>query len=281
MPSVAKCAPPFPASLDPSQHGTLMHLQRQVKISSISNNLVHYIFSPKLSEFGVFVDSYGRRSRTDDIKWSRLPLSFGLLLCHLLKCLPVFSEFHIYLFLMCFFFPCRSLQRTLPVCDLLQLSGCDWNSGPCLTGVNLPFVTNRALIGVNHLLILPYYCLPSATRSFLITWAAHWSFQGHNVVVSHIPFPLQASFLCAPGYSEPTLPWPSHLLGGHLPGLLLPEQTAGHLLQRQFGTKPGRHWRPAAERLRTQVRTQPPHHTAAVSAANLCIKMHSVDILIC
>lgn len=30
-----------------------------------------------LVEFGVFVDSYGRRSRTDDIKWSRLPLSFG------------------------------------------------------------------------------------------------------------------------------------------------------------------------------------------------------------
>ena len=30
-----------------------------------------------LAEFGVFVDAYGRRSRTDDIKWSRLPLSFG------------------------------------------------------------------------------------------------------------------------------------------------------------------------------------------------------------
>lgn len=29
------------------------------------------------TEFGVFVDAYGRRSRTDDIKWSRLPLSFG------------------------------------------------------------------------------------------------------------------------------------------------------------------------------------------------------------
>uniref|UniRef100_A0A4W6CRC5 Citron Rho-interacting kinase n=1 Tax=Lates calcarifer TaxID=8187 RepID=A0A4W6CRC5_LATCA len=28
-------------------------------------------------EFGVFVDSYGRRSRSDDIKWSRLPLSFA------------------------------------------------------------------------------------------------------------------------------------------------------------------------------------------------------------
>ncbi|XP_056462175.1 citron rho-interacting kinase isoform X1 [Gadus chalcogrammus] len=28
-------------------------------------------------EFGVFVDAYGRRSRNDDIKWSRLPLSFA------------------------------------------------------------------------------------------------------------------------------------------------------------------------------------------------------------
>ncbi|KAB1255413.1 Citron Rho-interacting kinase [Camelus dromedarius] len=30
-----------------------------------------------LAEFGVFVDSYGRRSRTDDLKWSRLPLAFA------------------------------------------------------------------------------------------------------------------------------------------------------------------------------------------------------------
>lgn len=31
----------------------------------------------------MFVDAYGRRSRTEDIKWSRLPLSFGknLLIC--------------------------------------------------------------------------------------------------------------------------------------------------------------------------------------------------------
>uniref|UniRef100_A0A663M2C5 Citron Rho-interacting kinase n=1 Tax=Athene cunicularia TaxID=194338 RepID=A0A663M2C5_ATHCN len=28
-------------------------------------------------EFGVFVDSYGRRSRTDDLKWNRLPLAFA------------------------------------------------------------------------------------------------------------------------------------------------------------------------------------------------------------
>lgn len=98
--------------------------------------------------------------------------------------------------------------------------------------------------------------------SFTIIRSIHWisGFQGHNVFVSHIHFPLQASFVCTPGYSEPALPWPSHLLGGHLPGLLLPEQTEGHLLQRQFGTKPRRHWRPAAERLRAQVRTGPPCH---------------------
>lgn len=33
-----------------------------------------YLF---FAEFGVFVDAYGRRSRSEDIKWSRLPLSFG------------------------------------------------------------------------------------------------------------------------------------------------------------------------------------------------------------
>lgn len=37
------------------------------------------------AEFGVFVDAYGRRSRTEDIKWSRLPLSFGK---HAEKCAP-------------------------------------------------------------------------------------------------------------------------------------------------------------------------------------------------
>lgn len=35
------------------------------------------------AEFGVFVDSYGRRSRSDDLKWSRLPLAFGR--CHRLS----------------------------------------------------------------------------------------------------------------------------------------------------------------------------------------------------
>lgn len=30
-----------------------------------------------MAEFGVFVDAYGRRSRTNELKWSRLPLTFG------------------------------------------------------------------------------------------------------------------------------------------------------------------------------------------------------------
>lgn len=34
-----------------------------------------HVFTP--AEFGVFVDAYGRRSRTDELKWSRLPLTFG------------------------------------------------------------------------------------------------------------------------------------------------------------------------------------------------------------
>ena len=34
-------------------------------------------FSYLFSEFGVYVDSKGRRSRPADMKWSCLPLSFG------------------------------------------------------------------------------------------------------------------------------------------------------------------------------------------------------------
>ena len=39
-----------------------------------------------VAEFGVFVDTYGRRSRTEDIKWSRLPLSFGKHTLYIFKC---------------------------------------------------------------------------------------------------------------------------------------------------------------------------------------------------
>lgn len=64
------------------------------------------------AEFGLFVDAYGRRSRTEDIKWSRLPLSFGK---HHLMPAPAAAS-HVS-------FVCRSLQGALPVHHLLQLSG--------------------------------------------------------------------------------------------------------------------------------------------------------------
>ena len=77
--------------------------------------------------------AYGRRSRNDDIKWSRLPLSFGRLprapepwSCFLLHASdPVTLTLHL-------IDPCSphlSLQRTLPVCDLLQLAGRDRDPG--------------------------------------------------------------------------------------------------------------------------------------------------------
>ncbi|XP_041436203.1 citron rho-interacting kinase isoform X1 [Xenopus laevis] len=40
-------------------------------------------------EFGVFVDSYGRRSRTEDLKWSRIPLAFGT------TTFPIMFRFHL------------------------------------------------------------------------------------------------------------------------------------------------------------------------------------------
>ena len=30
-----------------------------------------------ITEFGIFVDANGRRSRDEDLKWSRLPLAFA------------------------------------------------------------------------------------------------------------------------------------------------------------------------------------------------------------
>lgn len=40
-----------------------------------------------MAEFGVFVDTYGRRSRTDELKWSRLPLTFGTFVLRQILCL--------------------------------------------------------------------------------------------------------------------------------------------------------------------------------------------------
>ncbi|KAG7259604.1 hypothetical protein CRUP_002581, partial [Coryphaenoides rupestris] len=104
-------------------------------------------------EFGVFVDAYGRRSRNDDIKWSRLPLSFA------------YRE--PYLFVTYF----NSLDTPL---------------------------------------VRP------------------------------------------PGHPQPALPGPGHLVGGHLPGLVLPEQAPGHLLQGQPDPEPGGRRGAAAQRLWTQ-----------------------------
>ncbi|XP_065818712.1 citron Rho-interacting kinase isoform X6 [Labrus bergylta] len=48
-----------------------------IAIMQVASNLQKEEYLLCFHEFGVFVDMYGRRSRTDDIKWSRLPLSFA------------------------------------------------------------------------------------------------------------------------------------------------------------------------------------------------------------
>ncbi|KAM7018019.1 citron Rho-interacting kinase isoform 2-T2 [Tautogolabrus adspersus] len=48
-----------------------------IAIMQVTSNLQKEEYLLCFHEFGVFVDMYGRRSRTDDIKWSRLPLSFA------------------------------------------------------------------------------------------------------------------------------------------------------------------------------------------------------------
>ncbi|XP_053727536.1 citron Rho-interacting kinase isoform X3 [Synchiropus splendidus] len=48
-----------------------------IAIMQVSSSLQKDEFLLCFHEFGVFVDTYGRRSRTEDLKWSRLPLSFA------------------------------------------------------------------------------------------------------------------------------------------------------------------------------------------------------------
>ncbi|XP_074525858.1 citron Rho-interacting kinase isoform X7 [Halichoeres trimaculatus] len=48
-----------------------------IAIMQVASSLQKEEYLLCFHEFGVFVDMYGRRSRTDDIKWSRLPLSFA------------------------------------------------------------------------------------------------------------------------------------------------------------------------------------------------------------
>lgn len=53
------------------------HCEKYPSESFVSSKTAHDLTLLFLAEFGVFVDSYGRRSRTDDLKWNRLPLAFG------------------------------------------------------------------------------------------------------------------------------------------------------------------------------------------------------------
>lgn len=108
---------------------------------------LYVTFSMPFAEFGVFVDAYGRRSRSDDIKWSRLPLSFGKSVCPCVSFLPSAAFylqhinspewhqwFHFNILARC------SLQRAVLVRHLLQLSGCDWGSEPLCAGVGPRFI---------------------------------------------------------------------------------------------------------------------------------------------
>ncbi|XP_034025609.1 citron Rho-interacting kinase isoform X2 [Thalassophryne amazonica] len=48
-----------------------------IAIMQVSSSMQKEEYLLCFHEFGVFVDTYGRRSRSDDVKWSRLPLSFA------------------------------------------------------------------------------------------------------------------------------------------------------------------------------------------------------------
>lgn len=168
------------------------------------------------SEFGVFVDAYGRRSRTEDIKWSRLPLSFGR---------SALSP------------TCR-VRRRLRSVSSLQPTGSPTCSSPTSTPWTSLRFKDTSLWGET-------------------TWAEAWT-----RVLLHPP---RLSLLVCfqgdgpgpPGHPQPPLPGPGHLLGGRLPGLVLPEQAEGHLLQRK--SDPG--VRGAAEdRLQPRVRASPQIH---------------------
>ncbi|CAB1319632.1 unnamed protein product [Coregonus sp. 'balchen'] len=49
-----------------------------ISIMQVTSTLQEEEYLLCFHEFGVFVDAYGRRSRTEEIKWSRLPLAFVL-----------------------------------------------------------------------------------------------------------------------------------------------------------------------------------------------------------
>lgn len=92
---------------------------------------------------------------------------------------------------------CCSLQGALPVCHLLQLTGRHRGPRPRLPEVR---ATQAELSCTGEVLTCP---------------------------------PVQCQSSGPPGRPQPPLPGPRHLLRSHLPGLVLPEQAAGHLLQGQ------------------------------------------------
>uniref|UniRef100_A0A673LCU6 non-specific serine/threonine protein kinase n=1 Tax=Sinocyclocheilus rhinocerous TaxID=307959 RepID=A0A673LCU6_9TELE len=63
--------------------GEMIHTHTHSLTHTHTHSLTHYLLCFHgacvncTRQFGVFVDAYGRRSRSDDIKWSRLPLSFA------------------------------------------------------------------------------------------------------------------------------------------------------------------------------------------------------------
>lgn len=128
----------------------------------------------------MFVDTYGRRSRTEDIKWSRLPLSFGKYTlssrCFMLR--PYFDIFlNVSSLLRC------SLQRALPVRHLLQLPGRHRGSGTRFSGVRRSSYRGHVLLKNVHfdfflavfptsLSVLPDLLFwPTWTSPTLATWA--------------------------------------------------------------------------------------------------------------
>lgn len=169
-----------------------------------------------MAEFGVFVDSYGRRSRTEEIKWSRLPLSFGNgCFFHPYSLIGLKKQTNIKLYQIhfvkvpfirlnnCVCVVWCSLQRALPVCHLLQLLGCHWGAGARCSGVR------HSGLFVSHFTLIEFTCQLHFSQFGLF-------FQSYSAGT--------------PRYPKSALPGPSYFLWGNLPRLLLPEQTAGHLL---------------------------------------------------
>lgn len=147
-----------------------------------------------VAEFGVFVDTYGRRSRTEEIKWSRLPLSFGKYTFCALRCINTASS-----------------NTALSVLSLVQPT----ESPTCLSPTSTLWTSSRCrdtlLWGETDR--LPWAKLEKTLVEILVVW----------LYFPHYCLYFQSYSAGSPGHPQPSLPGPSHLLRGHLPGLLLPE----------------------------------------------------------